>query len=172
MAYFAGNARWAESSTLFAHRVRCNPLNCRKLVPGACTREGIAAQAVVGSIVWVFRRLKKPRSREMSARAYALHSVCTQRSFFISRTRTLMALAYTITLIRHCNHRNMNAATLSNHDCDQLVKLMIYRICNSTVYNANMLFHVCVVGHWFGVMYKLSNACGEIEDSGVSKNIN
>ena len=32
--------------------------------------------AVVGSTVWVFCRLKKPRSREMSTRGYALHSVC------------------------------------------------------------------------------------------------
>ena len=36
------------------------------------------AQAVVGSIVWAFRRLKKPRCREMSARGY----VCLQLSFF------------------------------------------------------------------------------------------
>ena len=28
-------------------------------------------QPVVGSIVWAFRRLKKPRSRKMSARDYA-----------------------------------------------------------------------------------------------------
>ena len=32
-------------------------------------------KAAVGSIVWAFRRFKKPRSREMSARGYALHSV-------------------------------------------------------------------------------------------------
>ena len=38
--------------------------------------EETAVQAVVGSIVWAFRRLKKPRCREMSARGYALHSVC------------------------------------------------------------------------------------------------
>ena len=38
----------------------------------------IAAKTVVGFIVWMVRRLKKPRSREMSARGYALHSVCTQ----------------------------------------------------------------------------------------------
>ena len=40
------------------------------------------ARAVVGSIVWAFRRLRKPRCREMSARGYALHSVCPQLSFF------------------------------------------------------------------------------------------
>ena len=44
--------------------------------------EKTAVQTVVGSIVWAFRRLKKPRSREMSARGYALHSVCSQLSFF------------------------------------------------------------------------------------------
>ena len=44
-------------------------------------REKTAVQAVVGSIVWALRRLKKPSSREMSARGYALHSVCPQLSF-------------------------------------------------------------------------------------------
>ena len=42
----------------------------------------MTVQAVVGSIVWAFRRLKKPRSREMSVRGYALHSVRPQLSFF------------------------------------------------------------------------------------------
>ena len=37
---------------------------------------------VVASIVWAFRGLKKPRSREMSARSDALHSVCPQLFFF------------------------------------------------------------------------------------------
>ena len=37
--------------------------------------------AVVGSVVWAFPRLKKPRGREMSARSYALHSILTQISF-------------------------------------------------------------------------------------------
>ena len=45
--------------------------------------EETAAQALVGSIVWAFRKLKKPKSREMSACGYALHSVCPQLSFFI-----------------------------------------------------------------------------------------
>ena len=40
-----------------------------------------AAQAEVGSIVWVFRRLKKPRIRKMSARGYALHSLRPQLFF-------------------------------------------------------------------------------------------
>ena len=35
-----------------------------------------AVQAIVGSIVRAFRRLKKPTSREISARGYALYSVC------------------------------------------------------------------------------------------------
>ena len=43
--------------------------------------EETAVQAVVGSIVWAFRRLKKPSCREMSARGYAFHSVCPQLSF-------------------------------------------------------------------------------------------
>ena len=44
--------------------------------------EETAVQSVVGSIVWAFLRLKKPRSREMSARGYALHRICPQISFF------------------------------------------------------------------------------------------
>ena len=43
--------------------------------------EETTVHAVVGSIVWAFRRLKKPRSREMIARGYALHSVCHHISF-------------------------------------------------------------------------------------------
>ena len=41
-----------------------------------------ADQAIVGSIVWAFRRLKMSRSREMSDCGYELHSVCTHLSFF------------------------------------------------------------------------------------------
>ena len=41
----------------------------------------VPLQTVVGSIVWVFRRLEKPKGREMSARDYALHSVCPQLSY-------------------------------------------------------------------------------------------
>ena len=43
--------------------------------------EGTAGQAVVDSTVWAFRRLKKPRSRDMSARSYAVPSVYPQLSF-------------------------------------------------------------------------------------------
>ena len=39
------------------------------------------AQAVVGLIVCAFRRLKKPRNREMGARGYALHSERPQNPF-------------------------------------------------------------------------------------------
>ena len=46
------------------------------------SHEEIAAQAAVGSIVWAFRRLKKSRSQEMSARGYALHSVSPKLSFY------------------------------------------------------------------------------------------
>ena len=40
-----------------------------------------AVQAVVGSVVRAFRRPKKPRCRQMSARSYALNSVCPQLYF-------------------------------------------------------------------------------------------
>ena len=80
MAHFAGNAQWAEPSPLSAHRARPSPLNYKKRVLGSLGEE-TAVQAVVGSIVCAFRRIKKPKSREMSARGYAIHSVCTQLSF-------------------------------------------------------------------------------------------
>ena len=82
MAQFAGSAHWAELSPLFAHRARPTPLNCKNEYLVLALGEETAAQAVVGSIVWAFRRLKKPISREMSARRYALHSVRPQLSFF------------------------------------------------------------------------------------------
>ena len=45
-------------------------------------------QAVVGSIVRTFRRLKKPRNREMSDRGYALHSVRPQLPLIFSTFET------------------------------------------------------------------------------------
>ena len=51
--------------------------------------EETAVQGVVGSIVWAFRRLKKPRCGEMSARGYKLHSVCPQLSFFMGRVKSV-----------------------------------------------------------------------------------
>ena len=75
MAQCAGNAHWAEPSPLFAHRARPTPLKCKNEYPMLPLREETAVQAVVASIVWAFRRFKTPRSREMSARGYALHSV-------------------------------------------------------------------------------------------------
>ena len=47
--------------------------------------EETAVQAVVGSVVRAFRRLK-PRSWEMSARGYALYSVWPQLSFILQYT--------------------------------------------------------------------------------------
>ena len=81
MAQFAGNAHWAAPSALFAHRARSTPLKCEN--PVLPLGEETAVQAIVGSIVWAFRRLKKPRSGEMSARGYAHHSVCPQLFFFL-----------------------------------------------------------------------------------------
>ena len=53
--------------------------------------------AVVFSIVWAFRRLKKPsRASNMSARGYALYSMCPQLSFFpydIQAARCMQTLA-------------------------------------------------------------------------------
>ena len=44
----------------------------------------LQSRQYVGSIAWAFRRLKKPRCREMSARGYELHSACPQLSFLPS----------------------------------------------------------------------------------------
>ena len=63
-------------SPLFAHKARPIPLNCENEYPVLALGEETAVQAVVGSIIWAFRRLKKPMCREMSARGYALDSVC------------------------------------------------------------------------------------------------
>ena len=72
MAHFAGSAHWAELSPPFVHRAFPSPLNCKNEYLVLVLGEETAVQAVVGSIVWAFGRLKKPRSWEMSARSYAL----------------------------------------------------------------------------------------------------
>ena len=93
---------WAEPSPVFAHRARPNLLKCKNLqYLVLALGEKTAVQTVVGSIVWVFRRLKKPRNREMSARVYALHSVCTQLSFSFSPD-ILTLRAHTFTLYFEC----------------------------------------------------------------------
>ena len=56
-----------EPSPLFAHRARPTPLKCKNEYLVLPLVEGPLVQAVVGSIVWSFRRLKKPRSREIVA---------------------------------------------------------------------------------------------------------
>ena len=73
-----GSVRWAEPSQLFAHRARPTPLKCKNDYMMLALGEETAVQ---GSIVWAFRRLKKPRSREMSPRGYALHSVSPELPF-------------------------------------------------------------------------------------------
>ena len=66
---------------------------------GVYTNQETAAHAVVGSIVCAFRRLKKSRRREMSARSYKFHSVCF-RIFFLLRawlyTRPLISNIFNI----------------------------------------------------------------------------
>ena len=59
-------------------RVRLTSLNCENEYLVLALGEKIAVKAVIGSIFWAFRRLKKPMSWKMSARGYALHSVCHQ----------------------------------------------------------------------------------------------
>ena len=50
-----------ESSPLFAHRARPTPLKCKNEYMVLPLGEETAVQGVVGSVVWAFRRLKKPR---------------------------------------------------------------------------------------------------------------
>ena len=58
--------------------------NCKNEYLVLALGEETAVHAIVGSIVWAFRRFKKPRCREMSARGYALHSVsCPELSVFL-----------------------------------------------------------------------------------------
>ena len=76
------NAHWAKPSPLFAHRAHPTPLKCKNEYPVLPLGEDTAVKAVVGSIVWAFRRFKKPRCQEMSAPGYALHSVCPNFPFF------------------------------------------------------------------------------------------
>ena len=60
-------------------------------------------QAVVGSIVWAFRRLKKTRSREMNVRVYVLHSACPNFPFFPASSPVSQREARTFTR-RVMNH--------------------------------------------------------------------
>ena len=68
--------------------------------------EETAVQAVVGSIVWTFPRLKKPSCREMSGRGYALYSVRPQISFSFGIIRN-------ITLLQSLRERLDNASSLA-----------------------------------------------------------
>ena len=71
-----------EPSPLFAHRACPTSLKCKIVYLMLRLGKETAVQAIVGSIVWAFRRLNKRRCREMSARGYALHSVCPKFPFF------------------------------------------------------------------------------------------
>ena len=73
-------------------------------------------QAVVGSIVWAFRRLRKPRSWKMSSCSYVLHSVCPQLSLFLfrrkRRERTACPLWCQISIVKRAaspNHRSASS---------------------------------------------------------------
>ena len=60
LAVNAKNYGKFEASPLFTHGARPSPLNCKNEYMVLALGEKTAAQAVVGSIVWAFRRLKKP----------------------------------------------------------------------------------------------------------------
>ena len=62
VAYFSGNAHYAELSLLFAHRARPTPLECKNEYLVLALMEETAVQAAVGCIVWAFCRLKCQRA--------------------------------------------------------------------------------------------------------------
>ena len=75
---------WSEimHSSILKSNFRLNRVKFLDLIEW----EETAVQAVVSSIVWVFRRLKKAKFRKMSG--YALYSVCPQLSFFLLNPTT------------------------------------------------------------------------------------
>ena len=112
-----------------------------------------AVQAVVGSIVWAFRRVKKPRYREMSARGYALHSVYPQRSFLSIH---LFANFYTIISQRVRLHNHLHeylADYLHIHLPDHL-KAKSYDHLHNNLQNQ---LHIHLHGHSPDYLYHLHN---------------
>ena len=61
MVQFAGNAEWAESSPLYAHRARPIPLTCENQYMVLTLWEEIAVQAEIGSIVWALTQAQKTK---------------------------------------------------------------------------------------------------------------
>ena len=123
MAQLAGNAHWAKPSPLFAHRACPTPLKCKNEYLVLPLGEKTAVQAVVDSIVWAFRKLRKPRSREMSARGYALHSVQPQLSFFPFLMLPATAVNHKLTAFKV-------AATLSSRRSLEGVSTSLYIQCH------------------------------------------
>ena len=64
------------SYNFFANRARPTALKCNYEYLVLALGEKTVVQEIVGCMVWMIRRLRKPRYWEMSARGYALHSVC------------------------------------------------------------------------------------------------
>ena len=75
-------------------------------------------QAVVGCIVWAFRRLNKPKSRKMSARSYALHSVCPFFSFRfppMSQRKHSATILYLSILLKKRTHLGLRKSHCIQH---------------------------------------------------------
>ena len=87
MVALAENDHWTETSPLFVAslewRARPSPLICKNEYLVYALVEGTAIQAIVGTIVWAFHRLKSQRSRKKSDRPHALHSVRARLSFLL-----------------------------------------------------------------------------------------
>ena len=94
---------------MFAPRARPSPLNGIIEYKVFALGEETSVQAVVGSIVGAFRRLKK---REMSARSYALHNVCPP-TFLFSHLILCLNIATHFAFIPPLARREHRAATPS-----------------------------------------------------------
>ena len=88
-------------------RARPRPLKGKNEYLVLALRKKFPAKAVVGFIIWAFRRLKNPRCREMSARGYALHSICPNFlfSFFVKFTPGVATSIRPYTLKTHVKIR-------------------------------------------------------------------
>ena len=81
MAQFAGSAHWAEPSPLFAHGARPTPVKCKNEYLLLALGEGTEVQAVVGSMAWAFRRLKKAKESGDERPWLRAYGVCPLFSF-------------------------------------------------------------------------------------------
>ena len=101
ITWFPAFGKQVADPSLFTSRSRPSPLNCKNEYLVLALGEESANEIVMGSIVWAFGRLKNLRSRKMSARGCALHSVCPQLFFFLFGSHRLAIHSLTIGPVLH-----------------------------------------------------------------------